>query len=99
MWRGADGWRTTLSKRADHLGGAIDRVTQRGISVLAVGFAAYMIYATFYGPYKTTLVHHALFLIVMMVIYFLDQREAMVEHRYGMGRRLYDWLFAALVIA
>jgi TRAP transporter 4TM/12TM fusion protein len=77
-------------------GGTIDRLTQRGLSALAIAFAAYMIYATFFGPYKTTLVHHALFLIVMMVIYFLDQREAMTQG-YGWGRRLYDWLFAALV--
>lgn len=66
--------------------------------MLAVAFAAYMIYATFLGPYKTTLVHHALFLIVMMAIYFLDQREA-AAHGYGLGKRLYDWFFAALVVA
>ncbi len=74
-----------------------DRLTQRGLSVLAVVFAGYMIYATFYGPYKTTLVHFALFLIVMMVIYFLDQGKAMAQG-YGRFQRLYDWLFAILSV-
>ena len=40
------------------------------IRYLAVGFTIYMFYATVFGPYKTTIVHRALFLIVMLFIFF-----------------------------
>lgn len=78
-------------------GGAFERGTQLALSALAIGFAVYMIYSTFYGPYKTTLVHLALFLIVMMVIYFLDRRST-AERPYRPVERLYDWFCAILVI-
>ena len=73
----------------------LDRWTQRLLSALAIAFAGYMIYATFYGPYRTTLVHLALFLIVMMVIYFLDHEQT-AERPYRWPRRLWNWTFAGL---
>jgi len=76
--------------------GAFERGTQLSLSVLATGFAVYMIYSTFYGPYKTTLVHLAMFLIVMMVIYFLDRR-ASDERPYSPAARAYDWFCAVVV--
>lgn len=74
-----------------------ERFVQRGLSVLAVVFAGYMIYATFYGPYKTTLVHLALFLIVMMTIYFLSPPSGR-DPRYALALRIWDWVMAATVI-
>lgn len=75
----------------------LDRWTQRLLSALAIAFAGYMIYATFYGPYRTTLVHLALFLIVMMVIYFLDHEQT-AERPYRWPRRLWNWTFAGLAV-
>ena len=37
---------------------------------LSVLFAIYMFYATIEAPYKTTIVHRALFLVVMLFIFF-----------------------------
>ncbi len=42
----------------------------RWISVL---FTIYMFYATIEGPYKTTIVHRALFLVVMLFIFFSSE--------------------------
>ena len=75
----------------------VERITQFALSALAVAFAGYMIYATFYGPYKTTLVHLALFLIVMMTIYFLD-RPAERPGPAGVALRLWDWVMVAVVV-
>ncbi|MEQ9123241.1 MAG: TRAP transporter fused permease subunit, partial [Alphaproteobacteria bacterium] len=75
----------------------VDRWTQRFLSALAVVFAAYMIYSTFYGPYRTTLVHLALFLIVMMTIYFLDHDQAK-EPSYNWLKRCWNLGFAALSV-
>lgn len=82
--------------RAETLG-PLDRWVQRALSALSVGFAVYMIYATFYGPYRTTLVHLALFLIVMMTIYFLG-RTAAPGRPYPLVSRLWDILMAALTV-
>lgn len=79
-------------------GGVFERITQSALSVLGIVFALYMIHSTFYGPYKTTLVHLALFLIVMMVVYFLDRRTS-EERPYRPAARLYDWFCAVLVVA
>ena len=61
-------------------------------SAIAVAIAAYMAYATVFGPYKTTIVHLALFLMAMLAIYFL-RREA-----HDSRRRAYldvlDWSMA-----
>lgn len=76
---------------------AFERLTQRGLSALAVAFAGYMIYATFYGPYKTTLVHLALFLIVMMTIYFLSPPSGR-SLRFATALRIYDWLLVGVVV-
>lgn len=43
-----------------------------GLSLIAVSLAAYMFYATVFGPYKTTLVHRAVFLGPILFIYFLS---------------------------
>lgn len=44
---------------------------QHALSVLACLFSSYMIYATLFGPYRTTLVHLAIFLAASFVLYFL----------------------------
>jgi TRAP transporter 4TM/12TM fusion protein len=43
---------------------------EKAISCLAVLLCAYMFYATLWGPYKTTIVHYAIFLGVMIIIFF-----------------------------
>ena len=40
---------------------------------IAVLFTIYMFYATIEGPYKTTIVHRALFLVVMLFIFFSSE--------------------------
>ncbi len=40
---------------------------------LSVLFTIYMFYATIEGPYKTTIVHRALFLVVMLFIFFSSE--------------------------
>ncbi len=45
-------------------------VTEGVISTLAVCLCAYISYATIWGPYKTTIVHRAIFLAVMLLIFF-----------------------------
>lgn len=78
-------------------GARFDRWTQLLLSVIAVALAAYMIYATFYGPYRTTLVHLALFMIIMMVIYFLNDPKS-GEAGYNWPRRLWNIFLAALSV-
>lgn len=44
------------------------------ITALSVVFFAYMFYATIFGPYKTTIVHRALFLMVTLFLYFTTEK-------------------------
>jgi len=46
------------------------RVLDRIVSLFAISLCAYIFYATVWGPYKTTIVHRAIFLGVMMIIFF-----------------------------
>ena len=46
------------------------RVLDRIVSLFAISLCAYIFYATIWGPYKTTIVHRAIFLGVMMIIFF-----------------------------
>ncbi|NOX39104.1 MAG: TRAP transporter fused permease subunit [Alphaproteobacteria bacterium] len=48
------------------------RWLELGLSLIAVSLAAYMFYATIFGPYRTTLVHRAIFLGPILLIYFLS---------------------------
>ncbi len=48
------------------------RWLERGLSAIAISLAAYMFYATIFGPYRTTLVHRAIFLGPILFIYFLS---------------------------
>jgi TRAP transporter 4TM/12TM fusion protein len=43
---------------------------EKVVSFFAVSLCAYMFYATIWGPYKTTIVHRAIFLGVMMGVFF-----------------------------
>ncbi|MBW1711698.1 MAG: TRAP transporter fused permease subunit [Deltaproteobacteria bacterium] len=45
-------------------------LTEGPISGLSVSLCAYISYATIWGPYKTTIVHRAIFLAVMLIIFF-----------------------------
>jgi len=44
----------------------IEKIT----SVIAIAICAYLFYATVFGPYKTTMVHRAIFLAAMLIIFF-----------------------------
>ena len=64
-----------------------------GLSLIAICLAAYMFYATVFGPYRTTLVHRAIFLGPVLFIYFLN------SHRLGDGwKRAVDVILAVLAI-
>lgn len=43
---------------------------ERVVSILAILLCAYLFYATLWGPYRTTIVHYAIFLGVMIIIFF-----------------------------
>src|SRR5690606_17423569 len=60
---------------------------QKAITVIAVAFSGYMIYATLFGPYRTTLVHLAIFLAASFTIYFLERE----------GRRNKDPLYLRVI--
>lgn len=47
-----------------------NNIVENIISLLAVTLCAYLFYATIWGPYKTTIVHRAIFLGVMLIIFF-----------------------------
>lgn len=70
----------------------------RGVSsLIGIALSAYMAYATLFGPYKTTIVHLALFLMAMLVVYFL-RHEAAGEKR-ALPLRVFDWVMAGLSVA
>ncbi len=45
------------------------KILYRITTIFSLAICAYIIYATIWGPYKTTIVHRAIFLGVMLVIY------------------------------
>jgi TRAP transporter 4TM/12TM fusion protein len=47
-----------------------NNIVEKIISLLAVTLCAYLFYSTIWGPYKTTIVHRAIFLGVMLIIFF-----------------------------
>ncbi|MCC4245223.1 TRAP transporter permease [Stappia indica] len=63
---------------------------QKVISVTAVAFSAYMIYATLFGPYRTTLVHLAIFLAASFTIYFLEREGRLIKD--PLYLRAINWL-------
>ncbi len=70
------------------------------IRVLTIVFSAYMFYATIFGPYKTTIVHRALFLIVMSFIYFSVGKPLKFgkKNHFPVLAKIIDWLFIAISI-
>jgi len=63
---------------------------QKRLTLLAVGLSAYMVYATIYGPYKTTLVHLAIFLGASFTLYFLKNEGRHCPD--PLWRRCLNWL-------
>ena len=72
-------------------GSPFDSAKDLALSVIAIGLAIYMVYATVYGPYKTTIVHMALYLSVSLLLYFLS--EVRQKGRFGF---VLDWGFALI---
>lgn len=72
-------------------------VLQKVITVLALAFSTYMIYATLFGPYRTTLVHLAVFLAASFTIYFLE--KAVRESKGPLYLRIINWLCVIGVLA
>lgn len=71
-------------------GTAYRTMIQKVISVTAVVFSAYMIYATLFGPYRTTLVHLAIFLAASFTIYFLEREGRLIKD--PLYLRAINWL-------
>ena len=65
---------------------------------LAVLFTIYMFYATIEGPYKTTIVHRALFLVVMLFIFFSSENPLKIgkQGKHKALAKTIDWI---LIIA
>jgi TRAP transporter 4TM/12TM fusion protein len=63
------------------------------IRILAVVFTIYMFFATIYGPYKTTIVHRALFLVVMLFIFFSRGKPLRFgkNNRFPLLAKAIDW--------
>ena len=67
----------------------------RGMAIL---FTAYMFYATVFGPYKTTIVHRALFLIVMSFVFFSVGKPLKFKNgRFPHLARTIDWVFIGAI--
>jgi TRAP transporter 4TM/12TM fusion protein len=70
---------------------------QHGLTVVALVFSAYMIYAAIFGPYRTTLVHLAIFLAASFVLYFL-RREGTSDPGPA-WQRILNWACVAGTLA
>ena len=72
---------------------------QWAVRIVAILFTFYMFYATVYGPYKTTIVHRALFLIVMAFIFFaVGKPLKFKDDKLPKLARTIDWIFIAAVV-
>lgn len=63
-----------------------------GLQSIALILSAYMIYATIFGPYRTTLVHLGIFLAGSFVLYFF--REEAGNALPPLHRRIVNWICA-----
>ncbi|SMF35494.1 TRAP transporter, 4TM/12TM fusion protein [Tistlia consotensis] len=70
---------------------------QHGLTAVALLFSTYMIYAAIFGPYRTTLVHLAIFLAASFTLYFL-RREGTDEPG-PLWERALNWLCVAGTLA
>lgn len=61
------------------------RLVQKIVSIISLSLCAYIFYATIWGPYKTTMVHYAIFLAGMMIIFFLSSKPL------GAGRLFFSF--------
>lgn len=70
------------------------------VRVMAIAFSAYMFYATVFGPYKTTIVHRALFLIIMSFIFFTVGKPLKFgkNNRFPALARTIDGVFIAISV-
>ncbi|MHB9097941.1 MAG: TRAP transporter permease [Syntrophales bacterium] len=69
---------------------------------LSVLFTIYMFYATIEGPYKTTIVHRALFLVVMLFIFFSSENPLKIGKtgKYNTLSKVIDWtLIVASIVS
>ncbi|MBC6717739.1 TRAP transporter fused permease subunit [Aurantimonas sp. DM33-3] len=73
-------------------GGRVGVIVQTALTVVALIFSVYMVYTTIYGPYRTTLVHLALFLGFSFTIYFLRNEGG--ARREPPALRAASWLCA-----
>jgi len=53
---------------------------EKFVSFVSLGLCTYMFYSTLWGPYKTTIVHRAIFLGAMMLIFFWSTRPLRGKH-------------------
>jgi TRAP transporter 4TM/12TM fusion protein len=63
-------------------------IVKKIISILSVTLCAYLFYATIWGPYKTTIVHRAIFLGVMLLIFFNSDKSSRAKRIFF----FVDWL-------
>src|SRR5690554_4715855 len=68
---------------------------QNVLSVVACLLSLYMVYATLFGPYRTTLVHLGILLSASFVLYFLkDEGKGSV----ALGKRVVNYACVASVL-
>lgn len=70
---------------------------QHGLTGVALLFSAYMVYAAIFGPYRTTLVHLAIFLAASFTLYFL--RDEATPNAGPSWRRAVNWLCVGATLA
>jgi len=69
------------------------------IRILAILFTGYMFYATVFGPYKTTIVHRALFLMMMSFIFFSVGKPLKFKNgHFPHLARLIDWVMITAIV-
>lgn len=63
------------------------------IRYLSVAFLLYMFYATLFGPYKTNMVHRAIFFVVMLFIYYTKGKPLKFKDgRFPKLAKSIDWI-------
>ena len=89
-------------ERIGNTGGTPQKLSlyQKFITGLSVVFFLYMFYATVFGPYKTTIVHRALFLMVTLFLYFTVEKPLKIgkSGKYKPFAKAIDMLIVAGVV-
>ncbi|MGI6084212.1 MAG: TRAP transporter permease [Acetivibrionales bacterium] len=68
--------------------------------IMTIIFTLYMFYATVFGPYKTTIVHRAIFLLVMVFIFYSSGKPLKFgkNNRFPLLAKTIDWILIGMAV-